>query len=293
MTKLIVIPHNKQTIKKLIKVADGYILSLKDLSSNSILTYDLKEIKTIIKYLNKHQKDIFISLNKNMHNSDLDYLKYILLELDKYNITGILYYDIAVVNLHHKLGLKTDLVWAQEHLTTNSATCNYWYSKKIKYTYLSGDITLEEVMDIKKNTPMSLLVPIFGYLPMMVSRRHLVNNYLEYCNIKDDSVIRYMQAGDNCYPIIDDDNGTYAYSAHILNGIEAYLQLQAINFDYVTLNEFNIKEDAFIKVVKMFKEANPDNVQKIAARIKRMFKNIDSGFLYKETIYKVKNNDEK
>ncbi len=293
MTKLIVIPHNNKTIKKLIKIADGYILSIRDLSTNSTLNYDLKEIKTIIKYLNKHHKEIFISLNKNIHNSDLDYLKYILMELDKYNITGILYYDIGLVNLHHKLGLKTNLVWSQEHQTTNSTTCNYWYSKGIKYTYLSADITLVEIRDIKENTKMELMVPIFGYLPMMVSQRRLVNNYLNYCNIPDDSLINYMQAGDNIYPLVDDEDGTFAYSAHILNGLEAYMKLQAINFDYVTLNEFNIEAASFIKIVKIFKEVNADNVKRKSSIITRMFKNADSGFLYKETIYKVKNNDEK
>jgi putative protease len=288
MTKLIVIPHNANIVKKLIDIVDGYILSVKDLSTNTIFAYDLEELKKIIKYLNKHNKEIFISLNKNMHNSDLEYLKYILTELDNYNITGILYYDIAIVNIHKCLNLKTNLVWSQEHLTTNSTTCNYWFDKGIKYTYLSGDITLEEVLDIRKNTKMDLLLPIFGYLPMMVSKRHLVKNYLEYSNIKDDSVINYMQAGDNVYPIVDNDDGTFAYSAHILNGLENYLVLNEAGIEYVTLNGFNISDLKFKRVVKMFKEANCDNIDQLNSKIDKMFGNTDRGFLHKATIYKVK-----
>jgi putative protease len=293
MTKLIVIPHTKKIIKKLIDIADGYILSVNGLSTNTILTYDLEELIKVIKYLNKNNKDIFISLNKNMHNSDLEQLKYILTELDNYNITGILYYDISIVNIHNSLGLKTNLVWSQEHLTTNSTTCNYWYKKGIKYAYLSSDITLEEILDIKKNTNMSLLVPLFGYLPMMVSKRNLVKNYLEYSNINDDSVINYMQAGDNIYPIIDNKEGTFAYSAHILNGLEDYFNISDADIPYITLNSFNISDSVFTKVIKIFKEVTKENIKDLTLKIDKMFKNTDRGFLHKATIYKVKKNESK
>ena len=38
-----------------------------------------------------------------------------------------------------------DLVWAQEHLTTN-ITCNYWYDFGAKYI-LFGEITLDEIKE--------------------------------------------------------------------------------------------------------------------------------------------------
>ena len=80
----------------------------------------------MIANLNKVRKGYITLLSSE------DYLKAVLLELNNYDITGVMYYDISIVNLKEKLNLKYDLVWSQEHLTTNYFTCNYWYSKSIK-----------------------------------------------------------------------------------------------------------------------------------------------------------------
>ena len=88
-------------------------------------------------------------------------------------------------------------------------------------------------------------------------------------------------------PIVDDNLGTNIYSAHILNGYQEYLKLKNYQIDYVTLNAFDIDDEKFIKVVKMFKEVKQESEEKI----NEMFENTSKGFLYKETIYRVKKND--
>ena len=37
---------------------------------------------------------------------------------------------------------------------------------------------LDNILEIRKNTQVKLMVNIFGYLPMFVSKRHIVKNYL-------------------------------------------------------------------------------------------------------------------
>ena len=107
-------------------------------------------------------------------------VKKILIELDNYKIKGVLYYDVAVLNIYRSLKLKYDLVWGCEHYATNYNTINYWHSFGVNYAYLSSDITLQEIIDITKNTKSKLMVNLFGYLPMFVSKRHIVKNYLNY-----------------------------------------------------------------------------------------------------------------
>ena len=199
------------------------------------------------------------------------------------NIKGILYYDAAVVAFYNEIKPDYDLVWSQEHMTTSSVTCNYWKSKGVNYTYLSTDITLDEILNIRKQTDMKLIVPIFGYLPMFVSKRHLVKNYLDCFNLKDDSKLHYLEKENKRYPIID-DNLTSVYSANILNGIEAYHKLEQANVEYVTFNSFNINESDFEEVLKIYDG-------KSTKKIEELFSNVDTGFLYRETYYRVKKND--
>lgn len=283
----LIMPKSIQQLNNLLNELDGVIVGLDKLCINMPYNFNYDEIKEIIKICNDNNKEIFISLNKNMHNKDLEYLKNILIDLDKYNINGIIYYDIALVNYKEELKLNNSLVWGQEHLTTNYLTSDYWYSFGALYTYLSSEITLDEVNEISKSCKAKTMVTMFGYLPMFVSRRHLVKNYLDTFNIKDNSRINYITKEGKQYQIIDSSDGTVAYSANVLNGIEEVLKLKT---DYIVLNSFGINDDSFKEVVRMFKEVNKSNVKEYKERIDSMF-STDFGFLYNETIYKVKKND--
>lgn len=283
MSKILIIPSDNNLNNE----SDGYIIGLKNLSVNMPVYFELDELVEFIKKIKDNNQEVFISLNKNMHNGDLKYLEEVMQTLNGLNIDGVLYYDIGVVNIWKRLKLDYELVWAQEHLTTNYLTCNYWYDKGVKYAYLASEITTDEILEIKENTEMKLMIPIFGYLPMFVSKRHAVKNYLDYFNLKDNSNINYITKESKVYPIVDDENGTTVYSSSILNGIGETLKL--INIDYLVLNSFNIG-DNFKKVVKMFKNVGENNIDDYTNELDQLF-NSDRGFLYSRTIYKVKNNE--
>ena len=267
--------------------SDAYLVGMADFSVN-MFSFDLDNIIKIIKRCNEKNKDIFIGINKNIHESELTSLKSILLELYKYKITGILFYDMAVFELKKELGLHTNLVWSQEHMTTNSSTINFFYGKGVKYTLISSELSFDEINDIQNNTKSKLIIPLFGYQSMMVSRRHLVNNYLSTFNIKNDDDIRYMFKEDKRYALSENESGTVVYSSYILNGLKEALKLSKSG-NYIYLNRFNIADDIFNKVVKIYKETNNTNVDINEENINKLLEGkIDKGFLYHETIYKVK-----
>ena len=276
LMKKLILPKSLDEINNLKDYYDGIIVGVKDLSVNVNLYLTVDEINNL-----KIDKEIFVALNKNMHNQDLDFLEDVMKNLK--NANGILYYDAAVVAFYDELKPNYDLVWSQEHMTTSSTTCNYWKSKGVNYAYLSGDITLDEILNIRKQVDMKLMVPIFGYLPTFVSKRHLVKNYLECFDIKDDSKIYYLEKEEKKYPILD-NSLTSVYSANILSSLDAYKELEKNGIDYVTFNSFNIKEADFEEVLKIYSG-------KSSKKVEDFFHNLDTGFLYKETYYKVKKND--
>lgn len=270
--KTLIIPNSIKQIEDLHDFYDGFIVGLKDLSVNMNLYLTIDEINSL-----KTDKEVFIAINKNIHNKDLTVLEESLKNLK--NIKAVLYYDAAVVSLFNKIKPNYDLVWSQEHLTTSSVTCNYWYSKNVNYVYLSGEITLDEILNIKSQTKMKVIAPIFGYLPMFVSKRHLIKNYLDCFKIKDSSKKYYLRKENKLYPI-KDDKVTEVYSNDILNGLKEKEKFEKI--DYVTFNAFNIEDEKFKKVLVNFQ----DNLE-----VDDLFDNLGDCFLYKETIYRVKKND--
>lgn len=283
MSKKIIIPSNMKMIKRLKNKVDGYILGIENLSVNMPYYFKLNEVLDVIK--KNSNKEIFVILNKNMHDSDLEMLKETLLELNRTNVKGIIYYDISIVNLKDELGLDLELVWNQEHMTNNYFTINYWKEHGVNYTWLSNDITLKEIKEIEENVDSKLMIELFGYVPMFTSYRHLVNNYLETFDLRQKEEY-YIEKEGKSYSIVDDKNGTTVYSSNILNGL--YESVELNNLDYIILNSYNIDEDCFEIVVELFNNANDKNKIEYKKIIDNMFKNTDSGFLYKETVYKVK-----
>ena len=279
---ILTIPNNIDEINKTKDIVDGFIIGIKNLSVNTNFNIDVEnlDILNTIK-----DKDIFISLNKNMHNKDLPLVEDILKKLNNYNVKGVLFYDIGVLNIYKRLNLNYDLVWNQEHLSTNYNTINYYNSCGARYAYISSDITIDEIDTIIEKSKSKLMVTLFGYLPMFVSKRHIVKNYLEYFNLKDNSKVNYIKKEGKTYPIIDSDIGTSVYSNNILNGLMGVIRL---NIDYIVLNSFNIDEDKFIEVIKMFKSVTKDNFKEYNDKLNSMFSNIDNGFLNTKTIYRVK-----
>ena len=277
--KLILIPKNIDEITKANDLVDGFIIGVESLSTNMPFYVNLNELKEILKMTSKK---VFVSLNKNMHSKDLNFLKEILLELEKLNIEGILYYDVSVVNIKQELSLKKDLVWSAEHLVTNSLSINFWKDEGVNFAYLSSDITIEEIKKIKNETDVTLMMNIFGYVPIFTSYRHLIKNYLKTFNLNDNSEINYIEKEGKKYPIVDKENTT-VYSSNILN---ACLQIDE-DSDYGVINSFNIDEEVIIEIIKLFKELNEANKDEINSKINSYFKNIDNGFLNKETIYRV------
>lgn len=258
---------------------DGVIIGIKDLSVNMPAYFNLEDISKI------KNKEIFVCLNKNMHNTDLNLLEETLNKLNNYNIKGVIFYDAAIPNICKRLNVNYDLVWNQEHMTNNYYTINFWHQNNARYTWVSNDITLRELKEIKENTSSLLMVTLFGYIPMFASKRNLIKNYLKTFNLKDESKINYIEKENKTYPIIDDDKGTFVYTNFILNGLKEKLEL---NYDYIILNSFLIDDDKFVKVVDIFNTVNIDNLDTKEKELNDMFKNLGKGFFYEETIYKVK-----
>ncbi len=268
--KVLIMPSNLKQTKL---DCDGVIIGINGLSVNLPCNFKIEDIKKI-------KKDVFICLNKNIHNKDIDYLKETLVKLNDYNIKGLIFYDLSVIN--YKSLLNYELIWGQEHMVNNFLTVNYMNELGIKNSYISNDITKDDMIEIKNNTTSKLFVTVFGYLPIFASYRHLVDNYIKTFNLSKKQDLTINKEG-KVYPIIDNEDGTFVYSDFILNGLKESLEL---NYDYVVLNSFKIKN--FKEILYLFKTVNKDNLEEYEKTLASFNLNLGKGFFDKGTVYKVK-----
>lgn len=282
MSKIIIIPNNKDCIESILNTNNYLLLGIEGYSIN---TFNL-EYDEIVKYVDR-SNNIFLSLNKNISNDKLDDLEELLINISKLNIKGLFYYDVAIVSIVNRLNLNINLVWSSEHYTTNYFTINYWNNYGVKSVFLSNEITVEEIEDIKNNTKVELIGQLFGYIPMYASKRHAVKNYLNHFNLDLNSNKYYLFKEDKKYSIVDNNDGTVIYTNFILNGLREYLNLNSV-LDYVLINGYEIETDKLLNVVNIFSKVNKDNINVLDKEIMIMFDNLEKGFLHEETIYRVK-----
>ncbi len=285
MSNIIVIPNNKENINSILDTGSNILIGIEGYSINT-LNLNIEDIKSLLNI----NTNIFISLNKNISNDKLDDVEKLLIDIEKMNIKGLFYSDVAIVSIVTRLNLNINLIWANEHLTTNYFTINYWSNYGVNGVFLSNEITKDEIAEIIDNTYSMVIVQLFGFIPMYASKRHAIKNYLNHFKIDLNSSRYYLFKENKKYPIIDNEDGTIIYTNFILNGLKEYLELKD-KLDYVLINGYSIDDNNLLKVIDCFKKIDLENIDILDNEILNMFDNLDKGFLYEETIYRVKKND--
>ena len=270
MSKLIVSANSKNHLIDLLKKnIDGIILSIDKLSVNDSFYVDI----SILDEIDFKKKEIFVSLNKLMHNNDLEHLRIVMNKLKSKDVK-ILFYDMAVFNIAKELDMVDKLVIYQDHLNASILSNKFYNDLGIRGSYITSDITGDELLDIKKNSNMSIMFMVYGYIPIFYSRRYLISNYLKYIGDKKKGN-EYSIVSDTGieYPIDEEEYGTTIYTSKQVNLIN---YLDKINdIDYIVMRSNKINNDVFNLMVDKF--INNDKMD-----------NCYLGFFNTKTIYKVK-----
>ena len=280
--KFAIITNSINNILEYTKIgASAFIFGLKNYSSgynNEVTIDEIREIRET------YSGELFIAINKNIFNRELEELETIMKELDNLNINGILFYDMAILSIKKRLGLNIPLVWNQTHMVTNYNTCNYYLEKGCEYGVLSSEITLEEINEIKEKTKMKLFLNVLGYQIMGYSRRHLLDNYFKSTDKKRDNNSYIIKNNGDEYIIQEEENGNALYFGKPLNGSVIVNQVKV---DYLILNDNNFEKDIFIKAFMLFKELLDTKDESIIKEIDKLVGD-NRGFFFTKTIYKVK-----
>lgn len=278
MTKLLVQPKDLNHLKYLCdKDVSGFIIGIKNYAIFQSLKLETKDIKKI----DLKDKELYVSMNKPIYNNELKEVEKVLKELSKIKINGLIFEDIAIFNINKRLNLGLNLIWGQMHLPTNYSTCNYWLSKGVKGAFLSTELMLSDFINIKKNTNMNIMVYIYGHLPIFESSRTLISNYLTHIKKpkKDNYYLLHEKEKDKFYLIYEEYNNTFILD-DVLNGINEMKEIVKSDINYVVLNSLYIETKEFNKDLDNFISCiNGKYIKK---------ENTYTGFLHKESIFKVK-----
>jgi collagenase-like PrtC family protease len=244
--RLLVEPSTKDS--KLFDINKSVILSLEDYSVHGFCYFTMDEI---IDIKNKYKDiEIFVSLNKNFLNHEVEGLKDVLIKLNEIGVSGVFFYDLVVLQLKKELNLDINLVWNQTHMVNNYKTCNYYHSKGVKYALLGKEITLEEIIEIIKNSTITSMVEVLGLPSVAFSKRKLITNYYKDLNKESkDSLDVLEKVTSSTYHLTEDENGTSFFLKEIINGTSVIKDLYNNGLEYIIMRGYGIEEELFKEIL--------------------------------------------
>lgn len=274
-----------KNIDSYVGCCDGILLGLSSYSVLNAVGFTVEEVSSIAKEY--PTLEIFVKMDKNFMNDEVDSLKDVLVELDQLPIEGVFFYDMAVLEIKQELSLALPLVWSQTHMVSNYRTCNYFLEQGVNYALLSKEITLDEIEDISEKSDIATIVEVVSHPSVGYSRRKLVSNYYQDLEEEGNSTLSILERITNQkYIVKEEDAGTGFLLDQVMNGTSVIASLYRMNIDYVLLREEGISD--FLELLldtKTYVDCGCKDTNYVE-KYKKLGDN--TGFFFKKTIYRVK-----
>lgn len=181
--------------------------------------FDREAMKKAVDYAHDNGVRVHITMNIVPHDDDMigleDYLKY----LNEIGVDALIISDPGIFSIAKEL-TDIELHVSTQASVTNTATVNFWHKMGAKRVILARELSLEEIIEIRNNTPRDLEIEVFvhGAMCISYSGRCLLSNYMtgrdanrgdcsQACRWKY-SIQEENRPGEY-YPIEEDGSGTY------------------------------------------------------------------------------------
>ncbi len=199
--------------------------------------FTLDELAQAAEYTHTQGKRIYVTVNAFLRNEDLRSLPETLRRFEECKVDALIVSDPAVID-----ACKTHIPQMELHLstqanTTNAAAARFWHSIGIKRIVLARELSLEEIREIRQETPDTLELEAFVHGAMCVSYsgRCLLSNFLngrdgnrgecvQPCRWRYE--IRERGKDGLWMPVEEDERGTYILNSRDLKMIASLKELR-------------------------------------------------------------------
>lgn len=289
MKKLVTL-FEVNSIEFLKNYCDGFIIGQDKVSTRLTRSFSSEEIVIASNMAKDAQKEVYILMNRILHDKDEHHYEDFIKSVDSEAITGYIIADIGVLSIAKKLNILHKMVYNPETLLANVFDVHYYHEQGIKGVFLAKEIILEDIIEIGKNRPYPLFMYIHGYLDMFYSKRQLVNAYFENKNLPNPyhdkrnlSVVEEKRP-EFRYKALEDEAGTHIFRENVFCGLP-YVDELSNSVDYIVFDTIFHDDQYTLEILKYYQEPSEEAKAQILDNYKEKW---DTGFLFKKTVYKPK-----
>ena len=234
--------------------------------------FSMEDLREGINFAHERNKKVYVTISLLPHNNDFIKLEEYLLNLNEIKVDGLILCEPGTLEIVRKVVPNMKIHMGMQANIYNYETAKFYYDLGVKRVVMAKELSLKDIIDIRKNSTLDLEIEAFAHGPMVMSYsgRRLLSNYLtsrdadKYDDEKHYNLVEEKRPGQYC-PIYEDEGGTIFYAAKDLCMIEFIPEL--IKSGVTTLSiEGNIKSNEYTrKVVKIYRKAidefikSPDN----------------------------------
>jgi len=181
--------------------------------------FDLGSMREAIEYAHERNVRVHITMNIVPHDKDFQGIIEYIKALEEMGVDALIISDPGIFQIA-KDNCNIDLHISTQASVTNSATINFWYQMGAKRVILARELSLDEIIEIRKNVPKDLEIECFihGAMCISYSGRCLLSNYMtgrdanrgdcaHACRWKY-SLQEQTRPGEY-YPVVEDEDGTF------------------------------------------------------------------------------------
>ena len=141
--------------------------------------FTLEELSEAVEYAHKRNVKIYVTVNTMPHTCEYDRLKKYLLTLDEIGVDALIISDLGVFTLARELIPKMEIHISTQASTVSAYTATVWHKMGAKRVVLARELSMDEINEIRRNTPKTLELECFvhGSMCISYSGRCLLSNY--------------------------------------------------------------------------------------------------------------------
>lgn len=227
------------------------------------------EMAEAVKYAHSEGVKVYVAVNTTPHEDEIKRYPAYLKKLVAAEVDAIIVGDIGLVGLTRHLAPEMKIHLSTQANAINSAAIRMWHSLGVSRVVLARECSIEEISEIRKNTPPDLEIEAFvhGAMCMAHSGRCLLSSYLtgrdanrgncaQACRWKY-SVCEETRPGEY-YPVDETENGTYIFNSKDLCMIEHLDELVYAGVSSFKI-EGRVKTEYYVScAAKAYREAIDD-----------------------------------
>ena len=141
--------------------------------------FTLEELAEAVEYAHARGVKIYVTVNTMPHTNEYERLKKYLVALDEIKVDALIISDLGVFTLAREIIPNMEIHISTQASTVSSYTATAWHKMGAKRVVLARELSLDEINEIRRNTPKTLELECFihGSMCISYSGRCLLSNY--------------------------------------------------------------------------------------------------------------------